>query len=128
MVRYLLDTNIVIAHFARDPDVAAYLTPEASLYISSVVLGELYFGAAKSARSAANTERIDLFTSKNPILNCTLETARLYGRIKHELRLKGRPIPDNDAWIAAVALQHDLVLATGDSHFNQVANLRVEKW
>lgn len=92
------------------------------------MLGELYFGAAKSARSQDNRERVDLFASNNPVLDCNTETARLYGIIKHQLRLQGRPIPDNDVWIAAIAIQHDLILATRDGHFSEVADLHVEKW
>jgi len=44
------------------------------------------------------------------------------------LRLKGRPIPENDLWIAAMALEHDLVLATRDAHFGEIDNLKVEMW
>jgi len=48
--------------------------------------------------------------------------------VRDRLRLKGRPIPENDIWIAAVALQHGLPLATRDDHFNEVDGLRVENW
>ena len=59
------------------------------------------------------------------ILVCDTETARQYGRIKVELRRKGRPIPENDMWIAAVALQHGLTLATRDAHFDAIDGLTV---
>jgi tRNA(fMet)-specific endonuclease VapC len=53
---------------------------------------------------------------------------RVYGSVRIALRRKGRPIPDNDTWIAAVALQHGLVLASRDSHFEQVEGLRLDRW
>ena len=54
-------------------------------------------------------------------------TARVYGYARDTLRRKGRPIPDNDVWIAAVALQHDLVSASRDSHFERVEGLRLDR-
>ena len=49
-------------------------------------------------------------------------------KVKDELRQKGRPIPENDIWIAAIAREHKLVLATRDKHFDQVEGLKVDKW
>ncbi|MXZ01781.1 type II toxin-antitoxin system VapC family toxin [Candidatus Poribacteria bacterium] len=48
--------------------------------------------------------------------------------IKERLRRRGRPIPNNDIWIAAIALQHDLVLVTRDAHFDEVESLQTERW
>jgi tRNA(fMet)-specific endonuclease VapC len=62
------------------------------------------------------------------VLGCDTATARQYGRIKNALRARGRPIPDNDIWIAAIALQHDLTLLSRDRHFGAVAGLVVETW
>ena len=62
------------------------------------------------------------------MLPCDLGTAAAYGQIKDELRLKGRPIPENDVWIAAVARQHGLILASRDDHFRSVDGLAVEAW
>jgi tRNA(fMet)-specific endonuclease VapC len=57
---------------------------------------------------------------------CDAATAREYGRIKEILRAKGKPIPENDIWIAAMAVQHGLTLATRDQHFGEVPNLVVD--
>jgi tRNA(fMet)-specific endonuclease VapC len=62
------------------------------------------------------------------VLPCDATTARLYGEIKASLRSKGRPIPENDIWNAAVAQQHGLSLVTRDEHFNNVAGLAAEAW
>ncbi len=55
-------------------------------------------------------------------------TSKYYGTIKAALRKKGRPIPENDIWISALALQHNLTLATRDKHFDEVDGLLTEKW
>ncbi|HKV25778.1 MAG TPA: type II toxin-antitoxin system VapC family toxin [Candidatus Acidoferrum sp.] len=125
--RVLLDTNVVIAFFSREKAVfQRVLDHEICLPIT--VLGELHNGARKSAHGEANAERIDEFAAAVPVFSCDADTAKHYGRIKDQLRSKGRPIPENDIWIAALAAQHGLPLATRDEHFAQIEGLRVEKW
>jgi len=126
--RYLLDTNIVIAIFADEVVVRQQLAGAVEVFVPSIVLGELYYGAQKSARIASNVARVDEFASNNTVLVCDTETALQYGEIKSELRAKGRPIPENDIWIAAVAKQHQLALITRDGHFNNVDGLLLEVW
>ena len=75
-----------------------------------------------------NLKRIDEFASTGVVLGCGVETARRYGEIKNALRVKGHPIPENDIWIAAIALEHDLTLATRDAHFSEIGNLAVATW
>ena len=65
-------------------------------------------GARKSARAAENLARPDKFVASSTILACETATAQQYGDIKNTLRAKGRPIPENDIWIAAIAMQHQL--------------------
>jgi len=126
--RYLLDSNIVIALFANEKVVvdAIYMADE--IFVPSIVIGELYYGAQKSSKRQANIARIDSFVEANVILECDQETARWYGQIKQELRAKGRPLPENDIWIAALAFQHGLTLVTRDKHFNEVSSLDIETW
>ena len=125
--KVLLDTNVIIAFFSAEKAVTQHVS-QAELFVSATVLGELYYGARKSAHSAANQARIEEFASSVSVLNCDAETARRYGEIKDRLRSKGRPIPENDIWIAACAMQHDLPLATRDDHFKEVDGLRIETW
>ena len=61
----------------------------------------------------------------NPI---DAETARQYGEIKESLRAKGRPIPENDIWIAAIAFQYQLSLVTRDQHFSEIKGLAIKTW
>jgi tRNA(fMet)-specific endonuclease VapC len=126
--RYLLDTNIVIALFATESPVLDRVQEIAELFIPSVGLGELYYGAQHSGRAAENIARIDEFAAGTVILNCDAETAKWYGDIKNRLRRKGQPIPENDIWIAALCFQHNLRLASRDAHFNAVEELDVEVW
>jgi tRNA(fMet)-specific endonuclease VapC len=126
--RFLLDTNIVIALFAADTGVIEKLENAEEVLIPSVVIGELYYGAQKSGRKEENIARLDEFAGENTVLSCTVETARKYGEIKDKLRQKGRPIPENDIWIAAIAIQHGLTLVTRDNHFTEVEGLHTEKW
>jgi tRNA(fMet)-specific endonuclease VapC len=123
----LLDTNIVIAFFARDAVVLAHII-QANILIPSIVLGELHAGAQKSTRAAENLARINAAFPSNIVLNCDYQTAHVYGVIKQALRAKGRPIPENDIWIAAVAQQYQLPLITRDEHFTAVDDLSIEKW
>jgi len=59
---------------------------------------------------------------------CQATTAQQYGDIKNQLRAKGRPIPENDIWIAAIAMQYQLTLVARDGHFHEVDGLQVEAW
>ena len=126
--RYLLDTNIVIAIFAQDASVAFQLATAAEVLIPSIVIGELFYGAYNSKRRAENVQRINDFIEANTIISCDSETAQCYGQIKNTLKIKGRPIPENDIWIAAIAQQHKLTLISRDGHLNEVDSIELEVW
>jgi tRNA(fMet)-specific endonuclease VapC len=126
--KYLLDTNIIIALFASETAVQTSLANVSEVFISSIVVGELYYGARKSARTVENLERIDQLVANSVVLGCEIATAHYYGQVKNQLRLKGRPLPENDIWIAALALQHNLLLVTRDAHFQNVENLQAIAW
>ncbi len=126
--RYLLDTNIIIALFASEASIVSNLAQADEVFIPSIALGELHYGARKSGRSQKNLERIEEFVENNTIVECDANTASQYGDLKNRLRIKGRPLPENDMWIAALALQYDLTLITRDAHFQEVENLRTVLW
>lgn len=102
--------------------------PLHEVFVPAIVLGELYYGAYKSTRVTENLLKIDEFATTGTILVSDKRTAREYGEIKSRLRAKGRPIPENDIWIAAIAKQHVLTLVTRDAHFGEVDGLAVEGW
>lgn len=124
----LVDTNAIIAVFARHPVVTQLLLDAARVYAPVVSLGELYFGARKSSQVEANIAQIERYVSTSNLLNCDIETARHYGRIRAELMARGRPIPENDTWIAALAMQHQLTLVSRDAHFTEIAGLIIQSW
>ena len=124
----LLDTDIVIGLFAGDPAVLARLSQTDHIVIPSIVLGELYFGAYKSAHSDHNISRIAEFIQTSAVLVCDAGTAAHYGKIKKILRERGRPIPENDIWIAALAQQHNLTVVSRDQHFKEIEDLPTEAW
>lgn len=126
--RFLIDTNIVIALFASDSTVQQYLRGAVEVFTPAIVLGEIYYGAYKSSRIKENVSRINEFASQNAVLFCDAITAQWYGQIKDGLRKQGRPIPENDIWIAAIAVQYDLILVTRDVHFQDIAGLQVQEW
>ena len=126
--KYLLDTNIVIAIFAGDRAVLDPLGQSNDIFLPTIVLGELYYGARKSTHIDANISRIDELAASSALLGCDIDTSRHYGAIKNDLRAKGRPIPENDIWIATVAQQHGLTLVSRDKHFNEVDGLSLQVW
>lgn len=126
--RVLLDANFIVAIFRQDSAAHAALLAAGRIFVPSIVLGELYFGAEKSGRQKENMARIDRFAAVNEVLLPDVESARNYGAIREGLRRKGRPIPDNDIWVAAIARQHDLTLMTRDAHFQEIEGLSVESW
>lgn len=122
----LVDTNVVIAVFKGQAAILNRLATAKQFYVGSISVGELIYGALKSTNQVRNLQRLDEFVNSSVILTCDADTARCYAGIKHELRHKGRPIPDNDLWIAALAIQHDLLLLTFDKHFGEISQLSVE--
>ncbi len=90
--RYLLDTNIVIGLLGGDEAIRGQLGQAAEVFVPTIVLGELYFGARKSAKWEENVARVDDFASRAAVLAPDTEVARRYGLIKTALREQGRPI------------------------------------
>ena len=124
----LLDTNVIVAFLTEDQQVQERLDAVPELLIPMVVMGELYYGAAHSSRPEQNVAMIETFAHTCVLLGIDVETAKLYGSLKAEQRTKGRPLPENDLWIAACARQHDLVLVTRDRHFEEIAGFSTEVW
>jgi tRNA(fMet)-specific endonuclease VapC len=130
-MRYLLDTNIIIASMKGHVAVRERLenTPLSALILSPVVLGELEFGAEKSAHSGRNRARLAELAERLPLAMLDAETSRCYGRIRATLESLGTPIGANDTWIAAQALAMDAVIVTDNvGEFSRVPGLVLENW
>jgi tRNA(fMet)-specific endonuclease VapC len=126
--RFPLDTNIIIALLEGDDAVLSHLDLAAEVFIPAVALGELFFGAAKSGRPSENTARVERFASGRAIVSSDIDVARENGKLKQYLKKKGRPLPENDIWIAAAAKCHGMVLVTRDRHFREVEDLPTADW
>jgi tRNA(fMet)-specific endonuclease VapC len=126
--KYLLDTSIIIALFLDDQTVKRALNKAAEVFVPVIAIGELYYGALRSGRVVENLQKIDQMITSVAILDCDHETARICGFIKNKLRERGRPIPENDIWIAAIAAQKGLTLATRDTHFAEIPDLNFVFW
>ena len=105
---FVLDTNIIIAFFKEDVAVLEHPKDADELFVPALVLGELRYGARKSGRVRANLDRIDAFETVVSVVPVNAATAQHYGVTKKALRAEGRPLPEKDIWIAAVASQHGL--------------------
>jgi tRNA(fMet)-specific endonuclease VapC len=125
---YLLDTNIVIALLTGEGTVVQRIDATDQFYISSIVMGELFYGAFNSMNVQQNVNRINDFVGDVVTVPCDNATARVYGEIKASRRRKGRPLPDNDIWIAATAKQHLLSLVSRDDHFAAIEDLPLVRW
>ncbi|HEC22264.1 MAG TPA: type II toxin-antitoxin system VapC family toxin [Chloroflexi bacterium] len=124
----LLDTNAVIALQRGDPALVALLNDTDEWFLNAVVLGELYYGAYRSQRVAENLAVVDRWSVQVEVLPVDSVTARVFGEVHRQLRAKGRPIPENDIWIAATALQYQLEVVSQDDHFREVAGLSLVRW
>ena len=121
----LLDTDVVVRHL-RDPgSVAAGMASFARLCVGLPSLAELHFGVHRSTRPDWHLRQVARFMQAVELIVPDARTADFYGRVAAALAKGGRPIPINDVWIAALALQHDLPLWSFDAHFAHVAGLRL---
>ncbi|WP_316845128.1 type II toxin-antitoxin system VapC family toxin [Pedobacter psychrodurus] len=125
--KVLLDTNIISALFKGDISVANHID-KSEVYLTSIIIGELCYGAEYSTKVQQNITNIKQLISAYEVLAIDNETALIYGKIKADLRRKGTPIPENDIWIASSAIQHKLKLSTRDKHFLEIAGLKTLAW
>ncbi len=121
---FLVDTNIVIEVFKGNQEIADYLYKLPDIYISSIALGELYTGINRVSNREKHLKRLNDFLKLTTILNVDGETAAIYGELIADLYKLGKPIPTNDVWIAAIAIQYNLTLLTSDRHFEEINHLK----
>jgi tRNA(fMet)-specific endonuclease VapC len=131
MLKYLLDTNMVIYVIKRRPvEVLGLFNENAGrMAISAITLAELIHGAEKSTRVAQNLAVVDDFASRLEVLPYTSRASQHYGAIRAVLERAGRPIGVNDLHIAAHARSEGLTLVTNDlAEFERVPGLLTENW
>lgn len=126
MSAVIFDTNAYRAFKEGKSEVFAILEQTTQIWMCSIVLGELLAGFAAGSRETQNRRELYQFLKQPQVSQLTVDgtTADFYASIFRSLRSKGRPIPTNDLWIAALALQYNCVLYTYDDHFHYVDNIR----
>jgi tRNA(fMet)-specific endonuclease VapC len=131
MLKYLLDTNMVIYVMKRRPiEVLSQFNDNAGrMALSAITLSELYHGAEKSAKVAQNLEVVEEFASLVQVLAYGSKASQHYGAIRSQLEKSGQPIGVNDLHIAAHARSEGLVVVTNNtSEFSRIPGLMVENW
>jgi predicted nucleic acid-binding protein len=124
----ILDTNALSAFVDGDAGVGDALRTQARAAIPVIVLGEFRYGIAQSRRRPSYEAWLESSLIHFDILTVTDETAVAYAALRVTLKRSGRPIPANDAWIAALALQHRLPILSRDEHFDAVPGLNRRSW
>lgn len=129
---YLLDTDIIIYWLTnRYPRIQQKIEKvgEDQIFVSSITIAELYFGAYNSSRIAENCELIDELILEMCIVSFNEKTGAVFGQIKADLKNKGEIINDSDLFIAATAISRDLTLVTNnEQHFRRIDKLGLENW
>jgi len=124
----ILDTPALSAFVEGDRQLVTLLRAHEHLAIPVIVLGEYRFGIAASGKRDAYEAWLQQYLNRFDILPINAETADVYATLRGALKTAGTPMPANDAWIAALALQHRLPLASRDAHFDHVRGLRRVAW
>ncbi len=115
-----LDTSVAIAILAGEAESLLSLGP---FLLPVPVVGELRYGALNSRRSSENLAAVEPLVERCRVLGVTTTTAEVYARVRLALRQQGEPIPENDLWIAATCVEHQVPLAAVDRHFDAVKSL-----
>ena len=128
MRRVLLDTSAYSLLMRGSKEVAALLDAADQVHLPAVVIGELLAGFKKGNAEQCNREILDRFLSVSRVATLPQdeETAERYAVILDYLRRHGTPIPTNDLWIGACAMQHGLVLISADRHFLKLPQVVVD--
>lgn len=124
----ILDTNALSAFVDGDAGVGTRLARVPQAAIPVIVLGEFRHGISGSRHRRQYEQWLTDHIPAFDVLQVTELTTHAYARVRAALKKAGRPIPANDAWIAALALQHNLPVLTRDEHFDAVDGLRRETW
>ncbi|MFW6138404.1 MAG: type II toxin-antitoxin system VapC family toxin [Spirochaetota bacterium] len=129
MRQVMIDTNVYTAFKLGLKQVVETLQRADYIGINVVVLGELYSGFKAGAKEKQNRKELESFLNspRTDVVTIDENTAEFFAEVYRVLRKKGRPIPTNDMWIAASAMQNGLSLYTLDSHFQHIDGLLLKK-
>jgi len=115
-----IDTNVIIKFLNGDEKARQIFDENQDIAIPVTVVGELVFGACKSARRQENLKLFNDFISQYPILQIDKSVADIYGELKASLASKGINLPENDIWIAATSKANNRSVISFDAHFSNI--------
>ena len=124
----ILDTNALSAAAEREPSALAVVAQAERLAVPVIVLGEYRMGIAQSRHKTVYESWLREWSAAVTVLDIDEQTTHSYAAIGVELKRKGKPIPTNDLWIAALCRQHALPLLSRDRHFDAVSGLHRIPW
>jgi tRNA(fMet)-specific endonuclease VapC len=124
----IIDTNALSAFIDGDPGVGDILRTQHRAAVPVIVLGEFRYGIAGSRHRKTYEDWLDDNLRHFDLLAITPETTLPYASLRVILKKSGHPIPANDAWIAALALQHKMPLLSRDEHFDSLPEVRRISW
>lgn len=121
----LLDTNAYAAFKRKDAAVLEIIQHAESIVFSPIVIGELLAGFDGGGKAEQNKIEFQKFLESSRVIVCpvTQDTSQFFSQVYCALKMKGKPIPTNDMWIAAQALEHGCVVCTHDKHFSYIDGL-----
>lgn len=122
----IIDTNSYSSFKRGEIEAVEIIRHVPAIIINPIVLGELLGGFELGAKREENKKELELFLQSERVKSVAIDrkTSEYYSIIYKELREKGRPIPTNDIWIAATAMQHGLAVYSYDEHFNYISDLK----
>lgn len=118
-----IDTNVAIDVLNGKKSVINLLRKFDMVYLPVTVSGELLFGAKNSGKRTINLEVFRNFIEKCEVLDVNYLVSEVYSDIRLALYKKGKPVPENDLWIAAICIANNLPLLTKDKHFEEITDL-----
>jgi predicted nucleic acid-binding protein len=124
----MFDTNALSAFVDGDPVVGDILRQQARAAIPVIVLGEFRYGIMGSRYRSSYEKWLENHLPHFDILSVTADTTVTYAALRVALKKAGLPIPANDAWIAALAMEHRLPVLSRDTHFDVVPGLQRIDW
>ncbi len=127
MNQVLIDTNAYSKLLSGNKNVLNSLRSFSRVYVSVIVIGELFTGFRGGTKFKKNKNLLSQFLSrpKVEVINITKDTAEVFGTLKSGLKNSGTPLPINDIWIAAQAIETGSVVLTYDKHFNIIPGIRL---
>jgi tRNA(fMet)-specific endonuclease VapC len=127
-MRILLDTSAYSAFMRGHDEIRAVVRTNEDIFLNSVVVGELMAGFIKGGRRKKNEEELRRFLTspRVSLVDVGEETAERYAVILNSLWQAGTPIPTNDIWIAASAMEYGLRVVTTDEHYDKIPQIMVD--